>query len=44
VTIIQESKYLNSTDINTLYALVVSDSEDYSLNWDVNGYSLDFLN
>ena len=46
VTIVQESRYLNSTDINTLFALVVSDSNQYALQWDIEneGTSLDFLN
>ena len=45
VTIRQESRYLNSTDINTLFADVVSDN-NHILQWDVEneGTSLDFLN
>ena len=31
ITIVQESRYLNSTHINTLFALVASDSNEYSL-------------
>ena len=46
MTIVQESRYLNSTDVNTLFAFVVSDSSAYTLQWEIEneGTSIDFLN